>query len=100
MTSEALKLTDLEQNTVYQIVSTRTVNTHSGRSVVLFLQNADGSWCSVWACGMLAKELLQNPMMMVSSRLFVLSTGPKTSTIGRVYNSYQLLVLIISKLFM
>ena len=31
---------------------------------------------------MLTKELLQNPMMMVSSRLFVLSTGPKTSKIG------------------
>ena len=31
---------------------------------------------------MLTKELLQNPMMMVSSRLFVLSTGPKTSKIS------------------
>ena len=90
-TSEALKWTDLEQNTVYQFVSTRTVNTQHGQSVVLSLQKADGSCCSAWACGMLAKELLQNPMMMVSSRLFVLSTGPKTSTIGRVYNSYQLL---------
>ena len=66
-TSEALKRTDLEQNTVYQIVSTRTVNTQHGQSVVLSLQKADGSCCSVWACGMLANELLQNPMMMVSS---------------------------------
>ena len=90
-TSEALKWTDLEQNTVYQIVSTHTVNTQHGQSVILSLQKADGSNCSVWACGMLAKELLQNPLMMVSSRLFVLSTGPKTSKIGRVYNSYQLL---------
>ena len=90
-TSEALKWTTLEQNTVYQIVSTHTVNTQYGQSVVLSLQKADGSNCSVWACGMLMKELLQNPMMMVSSQLFVLSTGPKISKIGRVYNSYQLL---------
>ena len=90
-TTDALKWTDLGQNVVYQIVSTRTVNTQHGQSVILSLQKADGSSCGVWACGMLAKELLQNPMMMVSSRLFVLSTGSKTSKIGRVYNSYQLL---------
>ena len=41
--SEALKWTDLEQNTVYQIVSTCTVNTQHGQSVVLSLQKADGS---------------------------------------------------------
>ena len=29
----------------------------------LSLQKADRSCCSVWACGMLTKELLQNPMM-------------------------------------
>ena len=79
------------QITVYQIVPTRPVNTQHGQSVVLFLQKADGSCCSVWACGMFAKELLQNPMMMVNSRLFVLSIGPKKSKIGRAYNSYQLL---------
>ena len=90
-TSEALNGTDLEQNVVYQNVSTRTVNTQHGQSVILFLQKDDGFSCSVWACGMLMKELLQNPMMMVSSRLFGLSTGTKTSKIGRVYNSYQLL---------
>ena len=90
-TSEALKWTDLEQNTVYHIVSMRIVNTHHGKSVVLSLQKADGSCCNACASGMLAKELLQNPMMMVSSRLFVLSTGPKTSMIGTVYYSYQLL---------
>ena len=90
-TSEALKWTDLEQNVVYQIVSTRSVNTQHGQSVNRSLQKADGSSYSVWACGMLTKELLQNPMMMVSSRVFVLSTGPKRSKIGRVYNSYQLL---------
>ena len=76
---------------MYQIVSICTVNTQHGQSAVLSLQKADGSSCSVWACGMLAKELLQNPMMMVSSRLLVLSTGLKSSKIGRVYNSYQLL---------
>ena len=48
-TSEALKGTDLEENTVYQIVSTRTVNTHHGQLVVLSLQKADGSCCDVWA---------------------------------------------------
>ena len=68
-TNEALTWTDLEQNAVYQIVSTRTVNTQHGQSFILSLQKADGSSCSVWACGMLAKELLQNPMMMASSRL-------------------------------
>ena len=70
-TSETLKWTDLEQNTVYQIVSTRTVNTRHGQSVILSLQKADGSSSSDWACGMLTKELLQNPMALVTSRLFV-----------------------------
>ena len=67
---------------MYQIVSTRTVNTQHGQLVILSLQKADGSSCSVWAYGMLTKVLLQNPMMMVSSQLFVLSTGSKTSKIG------------------
>ena len=88
--SEALKWIDLVQDVVSQIVSTRTVTTqHCPQSIILSLQKADGSCCS--ACGMLAKELLQNPMAMVTSRLFVRPTGSKTSKIGRVYNSYQLL---------
>ena len=75
-TSEALKWTGLVQDAVYQIVSTHTVNT----------QKADGFCCSAWTCG-----ILQNPMAMVTSRLCVRPTGSKTSKIGRVYNSYQLL---------
>ena len=87
----ALKWTDLDQNVVYQITSTSTVKTQHGQSVILSLQKADGSSCSAWACGMLSKELLQNPMIMVSSRLFVVVTGKKTSKAnGRVYNSYKL----------
>ena len=86
-TSEGLTWRDLEQNAMYQIVLTRIVNTQHVQSVIL----SDGSSCSIWACGMLTKELLHNFMMMVSSRLFVLSTGSKTSQIGRAYNSYQLL---------
>ena len=90
-TADALKWTDLEQNVVYQIVNSHTVYTQHGQSVILSLRNADGSRCS--ACGMLSTELLQYPMIMVSSRLFVLPTGKKTSKNGRVYNSYQLLQL-------
>ena len=89
--ADAQKWTDLEQNVVYQIMSTSTVNTQHGQSVILSLQKPDGTSCSVWACGMLTKELLQNPMMMVSSQLFVLSTGQKTRKIGLVDSSYQLL---------
>ena len=89
--SEALKWTDLVQDAVYQIVSTHTVNTQHGQSIILSLQKADGSCCGAWACGMLTKELLQNPMAMVTSRLFVRTTGSKTNKIGRVYNSYPLL---------
>ena len=61
--ADALKWIDLEQNVVYQIVSTRTVNTQHGQSVILSLQKAGGSSCSAWACDKLAKELLQNPMI-------------------------------------
>ena len=50
----ALKWTDLDQDVVYQITSTRTVNTQHGQSVILSLQK---------------------DMIMVSSRLFVLVTG-------------------------
>ena len=95
-TSESLKWTDLEQNTVYQIVYTRTVNTQHRQSVILSLQKADGSTCSAWACGMLTKELLQNPMAMVTSRLFVLATRPKTKSVQFVSTAT---VLIICKLF-
>ena len=89
-TSDALKWRDLVEDTLYRIVSTRTVNTQHGPSSILSLQKADGYCCSAWACGMLTEELLQNPMVM-NSRLFVRSTGLGTSKIGRVYNSYQLL---------
>ena len=51
-------------------MSTRTVNTQHGQSIILPPQKVDRSSCSAWACGMLTKELLQNRMMMVSSRLF------------------------------
>ena len=88
--ADARKWTDLEQTVVYQIASTRTVNTQHGQSIILSFQKDDRSSCSAWSCGMLTKELLQNPMMMASSRLFVVSTGQKTSKIDRVYNSYQL----------
>ena len=44
---DALKWTDLEQNVVYQIVSTRTVNTRHGQSISLSLQKAGGSSCSI-----------------------------------------------------
>ena len=90
-TSETLKWTDLAQDAVYQIVSTRIVNTQHGQSIILSLQKADGSCCSAWTRAMLTKEFLQNPMAMVTSRLFVRPTGSKTSKIGKVYNSYQLL---------
>ena len=43
LASEALKWTDLVQGAVYQIVSTRTVNTQHGQSIILSLQKADGS---------------------------------------------------------
>ena len=91
LASEALKWTDLVQDTVNQIVSTHTVNTQHGKSIILSFQKADGSCSSACACGMLTKELMQSPMAMVASRLFVRPTGSKTGKIGRVYNSYQLL---------
>ena len=88
-----LKWTDLDQDVVYQITYTHTVNTQHGQSVILSLQKANVSSCSDWACDMLSKELLQNPMIMVSL-LFVLPTGKKMSKAnGRVYNSYKLVTL-------
>ena len=76
-TSEVLKWTYLVQDTVYQVVSTRTVNTQHGQSIILSPQKSDGSCCSAWACGMLTKELLQNPMVMVNSRLLYDQQGRK-----------------------
>ena len=49
--------------------------THHGQSVVLSLQKEDGTCKTVWACGMLTAELLANPMLTVSSNLFVVATG-------------------------
>ena len=83
-------LWNLVQDTVYQIMSTRAINTQHRPSIILSLQKDDGSCCSALACGMLTKELIQNPMVL-NSRLFVRPIGSKTSKIGRIYSSYQLL---------
>ena len=91
VTADAIKWTDFEQNVFYQIVNTRTDNTQHGQSIILSLQKADGCTCSAWDSDMRTTELLQNPMIMESSRMFVLATGKKTSKNGRIYNSYQLL---------
>ena len=50
---DALKWTILVEGIVYQIVSTRVVNTQHCQSTVLTLQKEDGMSCTVWACGML-----------------------------------------------
>ena len=98
----ALKWTDFDQDVVYQIASTRTVTTQHGPSVILSLQKADGSSYSAWACGMLSKELLQNPMIMVSSRLFVLLTGKKTSIVIYLSNisETEILVFFLSRVWL
>ena len=67
--ADALKWTDLEQNVVYQIVNTRTVNTQHGQSVILSLQKGDGSSCSTWACGMISTELLQSRLNQAFSAM-------------------------------
>ena len=51
-------------------------------------------------CGMLMKELLQNPMVIVNLWVFVQPTGSKTSKIGSVQFISTAAVLIICKLFM
>ena len=85
---------ELEENVVYQIMSTKIVNTHHGQSVVLSLQKEDGTCKTVWACGMLTAELLGNQMMTVNSNIFVVATGEKTSkSYGRIYNSSRLVSL-------
>ena len=48
-------------------VCTRTVTTQHGQSIILSLQKADGSCCSVCSCGMVTEELLLNPMTIVTS---------------------------------
>ena len=89
---DALKWTDFVEGMVYQILSTRVVNTQHGQSTVLSLQLEDGTSCKAWACGMLSAELLANPMLLVNSRLFVVATGKKTSKAnGRIYNSYKIM---------
>ena len=90
-TTEVLKWTDLTHDSVSDCVNAYSYNTQHGQSLILSLLGADESSYSAWTCGMLTKELLQNPMLMVTSRLFVWHTGSKTSKIGRVYNSSQLL---------
>ena len=60
-TADSLKWTDLDHSVVYQIVSTRTVNTQHGQSVILSLRKAVGSSCSAWACGMLVERVAAEP---------------------------------------
>ena len=89
----ALKWRDLVKDRVYQVLSARSIHTQHGTSFVLSLQTADGICYTAWACGILTKELLKNPSMLVDKkrRLYVLPTGLKKSKNGRLYNAYQLL---------
>ena len=92
--SGALKWKDLLVNTIYQVRSARSIHTQHGTTFILSLETADGFWYNAWACGMLTKELLQNPSMLEDKqqlRMFIRPTGPKTSKNGRVCHSYQLL---------
>ena len=57
---------ELEENVVYQIVSMKIIHTHHGQSVVLTLQEEDGTCKTVWACEMLTAG---------SYRLFSTSQG-------------------------
>ena len=63
-TSEALKWKDVTQDTIYQIVSAQSINTQHETSFILSLQTDDGFGYSTWPCGMLTKELLQNPLVL------------------------------------
>ena len=90
----ALKWKDLLVDMIYQVRSARSIHTQHGTAFILSLQTADGFCYNAWACGMLTKELLQNPSMLEDKqqlRLLIRPTGPKTSKNGRVYHSYQLL---------
>ena len=90
----ALKWKYLLVDMIYQVRSAQSIHTHHGITFILSLQTADGFCYNAWACGMLTKELLQNPSMLKDKqqlRLFIRPTGPKTSKNVRVYNSYQLL---------
>ena len=60
----AMRWKDLVQDRVYQIITARSINNQHRTSFVLSLQTADGFCYSAWACGMLTKELLQNPSML------------------------------------
>ena len=66
---------------MYQIVSTHTVNKHHGQSVILSLQKADESCCSVWACGMLAKE--QRVWIVDMSQLIFQELGRKVEFLSK-----------------
>ena len=90
----ALKWKDLLVDTIYQVRSARSMHSQHGTTFILSLLTAGGFCYNACACGMLTKELLQNPSMLEDKqqlRLFIRWTGAKTSKNGRVYNSYQLL---------
>ena len=91
--TRALKWRELVKNRVYQVLSARSIHTRHGTSFLLSLQTADGFCNTAWRCGILTKELLQNPGMLEdkSRRLYVRPTGLKKSKNGRLYNAYQLL---------
>ena len=76
----ALKWKDLLVDTIYQVRSARSIHTQDGITLILSLQTAGGFCYNAWACGMLTKDLLQNPRMLED----------KQQLRGRVYNSYQL----------
>ena len=72
----ALKWEDLVTDRVYQILSAWSIHTQHGTSFVLSSQTADGFCYTSWACGILTKELLQNPSMLEDQRrLFIPPTG-------------------------
>ena len=60
----ALKWKDLLVDMIYQVRSARSIYTQHGATFILSLQTADVFCYNAWACGMVTKELLQNPSML------------------------------------
>ena len=90
--ASAIPWKNLPLDESYRILSVRGISAQHGISHILSLQKQNGELFNAWSCGILSKELLANPSIFDNhaNKLFIRSTGFRTSKSGKQYNSYQL----------
>ena len=78
-------------------MSTRIINAQHEQSIILSLQKADGSCCSVWACGIVDERVAAKPYDDGELAVICTTNGVENE---QGWKSVQFLSTVVCKLFM